>query len=723
MAQKNLLLGNGELLTQKIEVTTGGGPKQHPYTFSEARQRLLPKVSSMLKRMNSIPEQARARGEEVAKITLNPAYLAKSYFPSALLKNSGLRSVGSKEVVITPEKTARKSEPSQESTSCLYISGSLGAFEAFLSHLEEQDFPSTVKADVQKIEDISFFESKEKIKNLNKKVEWLDVALHATNDDTDVLSEFSDYVQTLNGYADVKRKISIGGLTFLPVKIPQKAVNKLANFSLLRVVRSMPELRIGEPGLFRTVLTDDSPEIPMNPALNPNVRVAIFDGGIGVNDFDMWAREHKKTSDKTSHSEYLKHGSDVTSAFLFGRIDEGQKSLPVPYANVDHYRVVDHLSEKDPDLYDVLHRVKSVLDDGRHAYINLSLGPRMPIEDDDVHPWTSTLDHYLSDGNVLATIAVGNDGEQAGALSRIQPPSDMVNALAVGAADSFNSKWSRASYSSKGPGRSPGLIKPDGLAFGGVPGNPFKLYSPWGGVVGVCGTSFSSPLTLRTAVGVAASLDYPLTPMAVKALLIHHSDKNKEHRFDVGWGRFPEEVENVITCADNEATLIYQGVLTASQWLKAQIPFPDIPLNGDITLTATFCYATKFDPEHPVNYTRSGLEVTFRKNSNGDTSSFFSNNNMYQKEQDLRRDGHKWETSLHHQRRFRKTSLDHPSFDIVYRAREGGKSVPLTEIDPLPYALIVTLGVNNTPGIYNNILQRYSVLQPVRLQDRVRITN
>ena len=352
----------------------------------------------------------------------------------------------------------------------------------------------------------------------------------------------------------------------------------------------------------------------------------------------------------------------------------------------------------------------------------MSLGPRLPIEDDDVHAWTSTLDHYLSDGNVLATIAVGNDGDQAGSLSRIQPPSDMVNALAVGAADSHEKSWARAPYSSKGPGRSPGLIKPDGVAFGGVKANPFKLYSPWGGVVGVCGTSFSTPLVLRTAVGVAASLDYPLTPIAIKALLIQHTKNNKEHRFDIGWGRFPENIDDIITCADNEATLIYQGALTAGQWLKAQIPFPDIPLHGDITITATFCYASKCDPEHPVNYTRSGMEIMFRKNGDGDTSSFFTNSNLYPTEQESRRDGHKWETTLHHTRKFRKTSLDHPSFDVVYRAREGGQSVSQTDLSPLPYALVVTLRVNNTPDIYNNILQRYSVLQPVRLLGEVKIT-
>jgi hypothetical protein len=721
MERKNLLLGNGELLTYPIDAPKTSSKKKHPYSFSEARDRLLPKVESVLKKMRDIPDNAKPRGEEVAKFTLHPAYMAKSYYPDSLLRKCGLRSVGSKEVSVKPSKTTRVGEPEYESSSCLYISGTQGAFEAFLSHLDEGDFPVGVKNDIIKLEDISFYESSEKIKSVDKNVKWLDVALHATSDDVDIVKSFSTYVKSLNGLADTKRRIVVGGLTFLPVKISYNQIDKLADFSLLRIVRSMPKLRMENPSAFRTITSTSAPTMPDDDAQNEDIKVAIFDGGIGANDFDSWVTEHNKTGHKTSHAGYLQHGCDVTSAFLFGRVRDGQTELPIPYTNVDHYRVIDHQSGSDPDLYDILLRIKSVLDDRKHSYINLSLGPQIPIEDDDIHVWTSTLEHYLSDGQVLATVAVGNDGDKPAPLSRIQPPSDMVNALAVGAADSIGDDWKRAPYSSVGPGRSPGVIKPDGVMFGGVPDNPFNVFSPWGGVAGVCGTSFSSPLTLRSAVAVAASLDHPITPIAVKALLIHHTKKNSEARTDVGWGCFPENIDEIITCSDDEATLIYQGVLTAGQWLKAPIPFPSIELNGDVTLTATFCYASKFDPEHPVNYTRSGIEVTFRKNSDGETTSFFTNKNLYPTEQDLRRDGHKWETSLHHSRKFRKTSLDHPSFDVVYRAREGGKGVPLTDLEPLPYALIVTLKANNTPDLYNNILQRYPILQPVQVRGEAQI--
>ncbi|WP_338125545.1 hypothetical protein [Pseudomonas proteolytica] len=88
----------------------------------------------------------------------------------------------------------------------------------------------------------------------------------------------------------------------------------------------------------------------------------------------------------------------------------------------------------------------------------------------------------------MATVAVGNDGDITGA-DRIQPPGDMVNALAVGSADTSGKKWKRASYSCIGPGRSPGYVKPDGVAFGGSDTETFKVFNPLlGSTVGVQGT-------------------------------------------------------------------------------------------------------------------------------------------------------------------------------------------------------------------------------------------
>ena len=42
-------------------------------------------------------------------------------------------------------------------------------------------------------------------------------------------------------------------------------------------------------------------------------------------------------------------------------------------------------------------------------------------------------------------------------------------------------------------------------------------------------------------------------------------------------------------------------------------------------------------------------------------------------------------------------------------------------LPPLPYAMIVTVSAEDTPGVYNNIRQRYQRLQPVEVRQEVQI--
>jgi hypothetical protein len=93
---------------------------------------------------------------------------------------------------------------------------------------------------------------------------------------------------------------------------------------------------------------------------------------------------------------------------------------------VDHYRVLDETPGQDPrELYEVLERIQAVLtQEPTYQFINFSLGPILPVDDDDVHSWTSLLDEYLADGEKLVTVAVGNTGEsdKASGLNRISMP-------------------------------------------------------------------------------------------------------------------------------------------------------------------------------------------------------------------------------------------------------------------------------------------------------------
>ncbi|MEJ0003115.1 MAG: S8 family peptidase [Pararobbsia sp.] len=423
-----------------------------------------------------------------------------------------------------------------------------------------------------------------------------------------------------------------------------------------------------------------------------------------------------------THADYLSHGTEVTSALLFGVVERDATLLPRPYFNVVHHRVLGFNDEYDVDLYDCMRRIDEVLRAGDVDFANLSLGPRLAIDDGQPHAWTAMLDGHLAHGRTLMAVAVGNDGNLPEGMGRIQPPADAVNALSVGAADSREFMWSRASYSCYGPGRSPGLVKPDGLAFGGTEQQPLVLLNPLaGGLTGVQGTSFASPLALRTAAAARAVSATALNATTLRALMIHRADRFQGHDArDVGWGRFPESADDLLTCGDHEVCVIYQGHIEAGGTTRIGIPVPPVALGVGLTIKATFCFASPIDPADPINYTRHGLTVVFRPRGAGSSASFFSTGN-YDTEQDLRTDAYKWETVLHRTAHFAADELLDACFDVDHGAREHGLKVDNSEIPPLPYVLAATVSTQKGEHIYESIMQKYRALAPIRLRERVRL--
>lgn len=686
-------------------------------------------LSKLIEHSRSLPRAAKPRGESVFLVTLHPSYLAKSYYPEKLLYATGLRDLGSKERVITPRKAIGKGKQDKPlATSCLYVAGTEASIAAFQSTLFDDGIPKYLKDDFIKIEEISELSTEDKIKGEildEAKVQKYEVVLHAGQDEDDIVVAFANYAKTFGGEADLARSIQIGGLTFLPLSASHSSLRNISNFSFLRVARPMPKIRLTPPAIMRQISQMKGPQLPEHGPLDTAVKVAVFDGGLGIKDLSSWSHEHVLPGHESTEADFLRHGNEVTSTILFGRITPSQLHLPRPYAHVDHFRVISSNSKNDCDLFDVLKDISGVLDSGIYKYVNLSLGPRLPIDDDQIHPWTATLDHLCAKHSIFLTVAVGNDGELEGA-NRIQPPGDMVNALAVGAADRSGETWKRAAYSCIGPGRSPGLVKPDGVAFGGSEHEPFLALNPlMGGVSEVCGTSFSSPLVLRTAIGLGVTTDFPLTSIAIKSLLVHHADSGIEAREHIGWGRFTESVDKILECAPDSVTIIYQGFLAKGEYLRAPIPFPGIVLPSEAHLKATLCLMTKTDPEHSINYTRSGMTVVFRPRfgaNENDSTTFFAKSTQYVSERECRDDGHKWETCLKHTQKFKATDLFDPVFDIEYNVREMSHGISVGSAPDMQYAMAVTLSVKGMPELYNLVRQRYTILQPIQIKQHITVS-
>jgi hypothetical protein len=568
----------------------------------------------------------------------------------------------------------------------------------------------------------------------------MEIVLHNAGDEG-VVDAFMEYARRHGAEPIPDRRRDVKGLTFVPVRTRFALAEQLARFSFVRVARPIPTLRPLRPGIVRAA-RNNAVRLPTDGPHDTSFRALIFDGGlpdIAVTALTPWVRYIEPQGIGPAVPELQDHGLAVTTALLFGSING---NLRRPIAPVDHVRVLDDATGTGSDLeyLDVLDRIVTFLDAnrGRYQHVNLSLGPNIPITDDEVTAWTASLDQRFAGGEFVVTVAAGNDGDRdpASGLNRVQPPSDGVNVLGIGASQRNGTAWRRANYSPVGPGRSPGIVKPDGVAFGGSDLEPFFVLAARPGLIteGIQGTSFSSACVLASSLSVRAQLGTALSPLTTRGLMVHRADPGEHSRAEIGWGRFEPDSERLITCEDDEALVVYQGTLPVGEHLRARVPVPREPLRGKVHLSATLVIAPEVDPEYPGAYTRSGLEVAFRpdatrfteyedgrRSTHPQSKSFFSASNMYgAAEFVLRDDGHKWEPCLRHTRTLRATSLNNPCFDIYYHHREAGMRAAAPQ--PIPYAFILSLRAPRVPDLYNRVVRTYSnVLVPLRPQLRIHI--
>lgn len=731
MSQANFLIGRGELLTHEIT-----GPKRKPgksevYTFQQAVQRLRPQFQEAAVYLDALPDNACPGDFGIARLTMNPSYIARSFFPIAMLRTVGLESVGSRTVKLTPDGWTKKGDPQECTTTELFVAGKRQAFRQLKTWTQELESDSVEALDLAHIERFSAFSPGERIVSLGKRNDrFFEVGLHLLPDENRLFIQraFAKYAKSVGVKVRSELGFTAGNLWFVPVEGTRAYIERLAEFVFVRVVRPMPKLRGLRPAQ-RTAGVLVACSLPNEQPLSSEPKVAILDGGLPENHpIGQWLHSYRLLDESAEDDpEGQEHGLGVTSAFLFGPIQPNTLAAR-PFSYVDHLRVLDkHAETEDPlELYRTLGFVEEVLLSRQYQFVNLSLGPDLPIEDTEVHAWTAIIDDLLSDGDTLMTVAVGNNGERDRAVgnARIQVPSDCVNALAVGAADTTDSNWTRATYSAVGPGRSPGVVKPDLIAFGGNAARYFHVLSPGRkpALAPQLGTSYASPYVLRNAVGVRAILGSDLTPLAIKALLVHAADASTHDKLDVGWGKVPEDLMDVITCPAGTARVVYQGELKPGKYLRAALPLPGGGLTGNIQLKATFCYASPTDPQDAAAYTRAGLEVVFRPSdkkvkegkANAQTKGFFDMK-KYATEEERRSDLGKWETVLHGSKRMRGGTLDNAVFDIHYNAREAGGRA--TGAEKIRYALIISVEAPKHADLYNDILRTYAkTLVPIQPQ-------
>lgn len=731
MAKQNFLLGRGERLTSDVTIKGGGGPKAAPYTFDEAKRRLMPMLNQAVNDLDRLPADAYPNDQAIVSLTLNPEYIAKSYFPMGLLRDVGIEVVGSRPRKVKPEKRSREREPVETMTTELFARGPRAALRNWSAGLSRWASDRRSADELGSIEVIAAPSPRDKVKGSmpSEGTLLMEVVLHADGleGEADILAGFRKFLRSRDMPFEFGRRFYAKGLCFLELDAPAERAEEVATFSTVRALRKMPELRVLRPMIRSPGLPTSRPDLPVEPPISNDVRIAIFDGGVPEgHPITQWVTPYEIEGMRPASAEFHEHGVAVSSAALFGTLDP-RRPAPRPFAPVDHYRVLDDDPAQDlHELYEVLERIESVLSSQTYDFINLSIGPSLPIEDDDVHAWTAVLDDRLSNTSTLAAVAVGNDGDGDAilGLDRIQVPADCVNALAVGACNTPGKDWERAPYSSKGPGRSPGIVKPDLVAFGGSIERPFLVLSAdmTPAIVGTGGTSFATPSIVRMASGVRAHFGSNLNHLAIRALLVHTAERTDHDVREVGWGRAAQELDEVVLCADDEVRIVYQGEISPGKYIRAAIPVPTDEIAGMVSLAATVVYKSQTDPHHPGNYTRAGLEITFRPHDerysrdgqvHPDSKPFFGSSPSGAGEDELRRDAMKWENCLYASKRLRGSSLLNPVFDIHYNSRIEGRN--FAGAPNLPYALVVSVQAKGIADLYDQVVRQYATqLEPLR---------
>ncbi|WP_273130537.1 S8 family peptidase [Bacillus weihaiensis] len=746
--ENNFLLGNGERLTEGVKIRKSGGDKNPPYEWQTAKKQVKEWLNQAVEQFEKIPNEASPEGKVSAIITMHPRYTSKSDFPKQLFDTVGIRAVGGRSKKVKPKSWGIDNHPDDAITDEIFVIGSRHDFNNWANTITSWSEDYKCSFELTHLEEIKAFNVEDKIKVIPNEtnISLFEFVLHEGNDNK-VLKQFENFAKKKNAKVINKKIKFVGSLAFIPVYSSSEVANQLAQFTYVRVLRSMPQLRTLNPSTKRQ-LVERKVELPNDMEIEPDLRVAIFDGGIPKESpITKWVNLIEPVGIGKEDEEFLEHGLGVTSSLLFGSLDITNEISSNPICKVDHVRVLDEQTGMNGDfeLYDVLDRILYTIDEAKNIgkpydFINLSLGPDIPVEDDEINSWTASLDQRFVGNESFVTVAAGNSGESDSllGLNRIQPPSDAVNVLTVGSCDTDDLTWERAEYSSVGPGRCPGIVKPDGVVFGGSAKKAFMVLAPGKELtmVGTNGTSFAAPSLLRSAIAVRTQLGLDFSPLANRALFIHRATRNHNiHKIeDVGWGRFETDLNKLITCDDDEAIVIFQGELPVGEHLRASIPMPEGELTGMITITATLVISPEIDPSYPNTYTKAGLEVTFRPNSEkrklnekGDfsehpeTKSFFNRKGIFgSAELDLREDGHKWEPCLKATKKFRSSTLVNPLFDIYYHHREEGQA--LKEPNPIPYALVISMKAPKVKDFYNRVVRTYSnVLVQLRPRAQIQI--
>lgn len=754
------IIGGGEKLIEPIKKKFAGGEVTYPRSFNEARELIKPKLDTISKQIEEIPEKNKM-DEIIITIRLNSKFLAKSYVPNVLFRQARFENVGSRRYEVD--------KAGNDISKLHFIKTNVEDIRSLHTLLEENEshLKDSFKNDVRKIDDISLLSTEEVIQGFD--TDWnegvVEFVLHPYEEDNELMilkfkENLSDLGVDLNS---VKIKSYSGGPNFISAKIDKSVLNNIAEFNPLRTIHP---LRLKYFPKFRGEAFTTRPThlIPPRGSSLSQIKVGIFDGGIDENHpfLNGFSNENEEINSYPERKG-VSHGTAVAGVVLYGDLSqyEANHQLEDPSVFVESFRVLPLSSNSDLDMYEAIDFIEKIVPSRNDIDVyNLSFGPDGAISDDEISRFTFALDTLAWNHKKLFIVAVGNDGKEPTPYNRIQSPADLVNGLGVGAytIDSSGNRI-KADYSCVGSGREGCKVKPDLVAFGGdIVNNPIHVlahsdsYVNGSDIIESQGTSFSTPLVSRLAAEILGRCNR-FNPIVARALMIQAARNPVGDKIDhdFGYGILNEDIEEVLNCSENNVTIIYSNSMNPTGLAKLPIPLPkNFNSKSSIKITWTIATASKANALHVEDYTESAIEDTFypHKNkykfskkgektqtinvnsspllaqsliSNGYIQSFLpttSSPNKYKTEASKRGEL-KWDTIVKKWVSKKAESIDDP-FLILHGMGRNGST------DRIDYSVAITISVKNYAGnLYQEILDSYNLLNPIdiRAKNEIMIVN
>lgn len=755
--EKLPILTHGEAYIESIKKNQGGADKIYPHDYKTARERA---ISNIRKLQEDIEQNKKYFiDEKVICLRLEPNFEAKSYCPYAIANQyEDMKIIGGRKY------NYPRFQNDENKAKLYYVRTNDSGIQKLLNTLE-----NNLKIDnnswVQQIRSLNVIDllSPEERK-MGFDANWVsgqtEFILHPMGErnTSEVISKFFLLSGLKRDHASIRTYSD--GITFISAFANNENIENVIKYNPLRSVHPTGKFEIST---FRNQINEGP--LPPDGSVLSDVIIGVFDSGI--DEQNPYFKGFAENIDMVRSKSCAEHGTNVTGALLYGNIKDISKisKLETPAVSVKMYRVYpsDGKYKKNPSkdfgLYETIDIIEKVVKENKKVHLyNLSIGPKMPILDDEITRFTYALDkltYNVSEGEVnpLFCVAVGNNGDEPEPLNRIEPPSDMVNGLSVGAY-TYNelNECMRASYSCVGPGREGSKIKPDILEFGGSIQRPFISVSEKYNMVQSCaGTSLSAPYALYK-IGKIMATSSSISPHMGRTLMIHCAEKisDNENELGIGNGYAIMSPEEMLHCDEHNITILYEGNLEHGQIAKLPIFAPNInKADGMVKIKWTITTIAAPESNDSDAYTGGCIEDTFYPNSFKYTftkerlkrqidisntaniemvsslgSQGYKKSSMpdskpgklYRTETELRNLDLKWDTVVKKNLSMRATSINQPFLTLHAMKRNDIDS------KPLKFFAAITIEAPKFKGdLYDSILSMYTQLEPIDIRNLNRI--